>query len=88
VDGGEDSLLQRADARWWWQALSASIVHAENWQSTALVEQTELLIESAPRRRERIADSSRGEANDARDLARVLAPWLAAHPISAAQRVL
>ena len=88
VASGSDSLLERADARWWWQALSASIIHAESWQTTTLVEQTELLIESAPSRRERIGDATRGESDGARDLARVLAPWLVTPPISAVQRAL
>ena len=67
-----DTLLSRSDARWWWQALSASIMHAESWQTTSLVEQSELLIESAPSRR-RGQQSPYGGGSD---LARILAPWV------------
>ena len=72
VASSGDTLLSRSDSRWWWQALSASIMHAESWQTTSLVEQSELLIESAPSRRMRAKHGSDGS----KDLETVLAPWL------------
>jgi hypothetical protein len=83
VATASDGLLERSDARWWWQALSGSILHAESWQAAALVEQTELLIDSTPSRRERIADTP--DRDGARDLERALGPWLATLPVSGAQ---